>query len=67
MAFILIILFMVVPPASDHPRIDHVDSIRFDSEKACKDGAVWFQASFAAVNGPSSPYQARIECMAAKE
>jgi hypothetical protein len=39
MPYILIVMFWIVQPGAQQSRFDHIDSIRFDDENACK--AAW--------------------------
>jgi hypothetical protein len=80
MPYVLVVLFLV-PATVGHPsggkvtltRIDHMDSIRFEDEQACKDAMAWLQARMEAWKlRPVGPYagpdanNVRMECMPAK-
>jgi hypothetical protein len=68
MPYILIVMFFVTQPGSLPARLDHIESIRFDDQKACKSAASWIidRINGMSIPGQSSPNNLRIECLPAK-
>ncbi len=64
MKYILVMLFLSV---NGPPHLDHVDSIRFDSEKACQNAlsALQIHANIAANNGDGEVH-VTMDCLKAK-
>jgi len=68
MPYVLVIMFIVSQPGTLSGRIDHIDSIRFDDEHACKNAASWLtdRVNSTVTPGQPSPNNLRMECLPAR-
>ena len=68
MPYVLIVLFLVHQPGTFVPRVDHMDSIRFDDEQACHAAQQLLQNKLQVwrVPGQDDPNNLAINCIPAK-
>jgi len=66
MPYILVIMFIIAKSGVPSPIIDHIDSIRFDDEKACKAAELWVRGRMEGYNYGPTPTSIRLECMPAR-
>ncbi len=69
MPYILVIMYFVSQADTQQAKLDHVDSIRFEDEKACKAAWAWLADRLNGIMVPGggySPNNLRIDCLPAK-